>query len=104
VDAQGRSSHLHVQEFTLQRLDGTWKSPVTSAVYPVHWKISIPKLGITLEVTTRLDSQEMTGSTKLAPNYWEGAIQLSGNRNGAVLHGVGYLEMTGYDRPIALGQ
>src|ERR1017187_3347670 len=50
VDAQGRSSHLREQEFTLQRLDGSWQSPMTGAIYSIHWKISVPKLGIALEV------------------------------------------------------
>lgn len=104
VDAQGRSFHLHGQEFSLQRLDGSWRSPVTGAIYPIHWKISAPKLGIALEVTTPLKSQEVTGNMGPAPNYWEGAIQLSGTRNAASLRGVGYLEMTGYDRPIEFGK
>ena len=104
VDAQGRSVHLREQEFTLQRLDGSWQSPVTRAIYPIHLKISVPRLGIELEVTTPLNSQEVSGSSKFAPSYWEGAIQLSGTRNAASLRGVGYLEMTGYDRPIEFGQ
>ena len=103
VDAQGRSLHLHGQEFSLQRLDGSWLSPVTGAIYPIHWKISVPKLRIELEATTPLKSQELSGNTKLAPSYWEGAIQLSGTRSAVPLRGVGYLEMTGYDRPAELG-
>lgn len=102
VDAQGRTTHLRASEFVLQPLGERWRSPASSAVYPVHWKIAIPKLGMELEAKTPLESQELTGKTNLAPNYWEGAIVMSGNRNAQTIGGVGYLEMTGYDRPIQL--
>jgi len=39
--------------------------------YPIHWKVAIPKLGIELEAKTPLESQELTGKSKLAPNYWK---------------------------------
>jgi predicted secreted hydrolase len=59
-------------------------------------------LSIELEAKTPLQSQELTGKTKLAPNYWEGAIVLTGQRKTQPLTGVGYLEMTGYDRPVQI--
>ena len=102
VDGQGRTTHLHESDFVLEPLAETWKSPATGASYPVHWKIAVPKLGIELEAKTPLESQELTGKTKLAPNYWEGAIVLSGKRNAHAIGGVGYLEMTGYDRAVQL--
>jgi predicted secreted hydrolase len=102
VDAQGRTTHLHERDFVLEPLAGTWKSPATGADYPVHWKIAVPKLGIELEVKPPLESQELPGRSKLAPTYWEGAIVLSGKRNAPAINGVGYLEMTGYDRAVQL--
>jgi predicted secreted hydrolase len=102
VDAQGKTMHLRASEFSMQRAGETWTSPVTRAAYPVHWIMAIPKLGMALEAKTPLESQELTGKTKLAPNYWEGAIVLTGTRNGKPLEGVGYLEMTGYDRAAQL--
>ena len=39
----------------------------------------------------------------LTPTYWEGAVTATGMRRGARLSGVGYLEMTGYDRAVVLG-
>lgn len=103
VDARGASTHLRAGEFTLQPLNDVWTSPVTHAVYPIRWKISVPRLGIELEAQTPLPSQEMAGSTKLAPSYWEGAIMLSGRKGQSPLRGAGYLEMTGYDRPFEIG-
>jgi predicted secreted hydrolase len=104
VDAQSKSTHLRSADFSLQPLDQHWTSPVTHAVYPVAWKIIIPKLDIELEAHTPLTSQELTGNTNIAPSYWEGAITLEGRRGEVPLKGVGYLEMTGYDRAVHLGQ
>jgi predicted secreted hydrolase len=102
MDAQGKTMHLRADDFTLQPLEEKWTSPVTRATYPIHWKIAIPKLTIELEANTPLESQELTGNSRLAPKYWEGAIVLTGRRNTQPLAGVGYLEMTGYDRPVQL--
>ena len=102
VDAQGKSTHLRAGDFTLLLADARWTSPITHAIYPIEWKIAIPKLGIQLEAKTPLASQELTGKTKLAPNYWEGAIRLTGRRGSTSLGGAGYLEMTGYDKPVEI--
>ncbi|HMD39306.1 MAG TPA: lipocalin-like domain-containing protein [Candidatus Acidoferrum sp.] len=102
VDAQGKTTHLRATDFTLQPLTENWTSPETHAAYPIAWKIAIPSLEIELESHTALAAQELIGKTKLAPSYWEGAIQLAGRRGKASLNGAGYLEMTGYDRPVKL--
>ena len=104
VDAEGKTTHLRSSDFTLEPVGEKWTSPHTGAVYPIHWSIAIPKLGTALEAKTPLASQELTGKTKLAPNYWEGAIALVGTRNARPLAGLGYLEMTGYDHPVELAQ
>jgi predicted secreted hydrolase len=103
VDDRGKSMHLRASEFTMTPYGETWKSPVTLANYPIQWRLSIPKLAIELEVKAKLKSQEISGQTKIAPNYWEGAIGLNGHRGITNLEGVGYLEMTGYDQPIVMG-
>jgi predicted secreted hydrolase len=100
VDALGKSMHLRAGDFTLQPLAQTWKSPNTGAVYPVSWKITVPKLDITLEAQTKLANQELPANFSFVPAYWEGAISLEGRRSSARLTGAGYLEMTGYDRPV----
>jgi predicted secreted hydrolase len=104
IDARGKATHLRRSDFTLQPHEEKWTSPATRARYPIHWKIAVPTLGLELEVKTPLASQELTGKTKLVPNYWEGAIVLTGYGNTQRLSGVGYLEMTGYDRPIQLAR
>jgi len=104
IDAAGKTTHLRSSDFKLEPVGEKWKSPASAATYPIHWKIAIPKLGIELEATTPLASQELTGNTKLSPNYWEGAIVLTGHRNSQSLSGAGYLEMTGYDRAVNLAK
>jgi predicted secreted hydrolase len=99
VDVEGKSMHLRADEFSLRPVADIWTSPVTNAAYPIHWNVSVPRLGIELEVTTPLASQELTGNTKLTPSYWEGAITLAGRRDRSPVGGTGYLEMTGYDQP-----
>lgn len=104
VDVQGKKIHLHASDFELRPLGQTWKSLVTGAVYPIRWKIAVPRLGIEVDASTPLESQELSGKVKFAPNYWEGAMVLRGKRNGQMIGGVGYLEMTGYDRPVQFAQ
>jgi predicted secreted hydrolase len=70
----------------------------------VRWKIAVPKFGLELDLKTTLKSQELTsGRGTLTPSYWEGAVTYEGTRAGAKIAGVGYLEMTGYDRPFDMG-
>jgi predicted secreted hydrolase len=126
IDPQGRTTHLQNSDFTLQPIASgsdrtagtqtssgsaaanrtapdTWRSPVSSAVYPIHWEISVPKLDLSVEATTPLPSQELSGPTNITPTYWEGATSLTGTRNSTKITGVGYLEMTGYSaKPAAL--
>jgi predicted secreted hydrolase len=104
VDRNGQSRHLSSSEFTLQPLSQQWTSPATGASYPIRWQIGVPSLSLSLEVSTRLPQQEMTASSRQSPNYWEGASEIAGTRSGAAVKGVGYLEMTGYDRPVRFGQ
>ena len=104
VDAAGKSIHLRAGDFSLQAEGATWKSPATGAVYPIEWRVSIPKLGLSILAKTKLPQQELTGKTKFAPNYWEGAMDFSGTRGTNAIRGAGYLEMTGYDRPVEMNR
>jgi predicted secreted hydrolase len=104
VDAHGKSIHLTAADFRLAPMGETWASNVTGAKYPVAWIMEIPKLGLRLVATTRLKSQELGGGSKTAPSYWEGAIAIEGTSGSVSVRGVGYLEMTGYDRPLEMGR
>ncbi len=104
LDTQGKAHHLRAADFQLapigeSKTGDSWTSPATHATYPIRWNIRVPSLGIALEASTPLPSQELASNSKIAPNYWEGAVFLTGTRNTAPLKGSGYLEMTGYDHP-----
>jgi predicted secreted hydrolase len=103
VDGAGRSTDLRASDFSLAPRGETWTSPITSAKYPVGWRTEIPKLGLSLEISTLLKSQELSGRGRFAPSYWEGAITVAGHRAAGPIRGVGYLEMTGYDHPVEIG-
>jgi predicted secreted hydrolase len=100
VDANGAASHLLPSDFVLRPAGAVWTSPATHATYPIEWNVSVPKLNLDLHATTSLPSQEMTALSKITPNYWEGAIALTGHKGSATVHALGYLEMTGYDHSL----
>jgi predicted secreted hydrolase len=97
VDREGRARHLTQADFSLTPLD-FWRSPRTGASYPVHWRVQAPSLGLTLDAAAAYNAQELVSDDSDGPNYWEGAVTYSGSRTG-----LGYLEMTGYDKPVHLG-
>jgi predicted secreted hydrolase len=94
VDASGHARHLVSRDFTLKPLEW-WTSARTHARYPIRWTLSVPALHIELECRAKLVDQELDASH--GAKYWEGAVDYSGSARGA-----GYLEMTGYDRPVKI--
>ncbi|GAC1434578.1 MAG: lipocalin-like domain-containing protein [Terriglobales bacterium] len=94
VDAHGHTSFLSSKDFTMIPSGEIWTSPKSKGAYPVQWHVTVPSLGMLIDVTTPLLSQELTSA--IGPSYWEGAIDIIGQHNGDRLHGDGYLEMTGY--------
>lgn len=100
VDAEGRTTFLGVRDFGMQAFDEVWTSPKSGARYPVAWRVTIPSLALDLQIRTPMQSQELAGKTRLSPSYWEGAIDISGKRGSSPISGEGYLEMTGYDKPL----
>jgi predicted secreted hydrolase len=95
-DASGKITHYSQDQvsFTPQQ---RWKSPHTQAEYPVatliatgpeQWQVS------PLQQDQELDSRRSTGAV-----YWEGAVTVT---RGGKPAGRGYLELTGYVRPMKL--
>ena len=95
VDADGGA---RVVEWggVLLRPGRRWRSEATGAEYPVEWRVEIPAHDVRLDVRPRIDDQEVYTEGGLLPAYWEGAVLVSGEREGRPVAGVGYLEMTGY--------
>jgi predicted secreted hydrolase len=95
INANGSTQYLKHDDFTITST-ATWTSPHTGAVYPAGWDITVntgasEPLHITL--TPLLADQELTDGTT---DYWEGAVQISGDQTG-----YGYAELTGYVQAMA---
>ena len=100
---------------TLRRPDGTtrvflpseirftpgrvWRSPRTGTRYPVSWRLDAGDLQFA--VAPLMDDQEHDTRASTGTIYWEGAVRAF--RGGAEI-GRGYLELTGYWRPVNLSR
>jgi predicted secreted hydrolase len=105
--ANGRTQNFkNVQFNTLKN----WKSAKTGTQYPVSQSIQLD--GNTYILTPLFDDQELDARMSSGTLYWEGAVQVEmmvgefklGNKSETKPQawGKGYLEMTGYDRPMSL--
>ena len=92
IDARGQTRHLAREDYELKPLR-YWTSKKTGARYPIAFQVTVPPLGINVEITTPLPQQELTLPSF---TYWEGLIDAQGERGGKPLRGRGYLELTGY--------
>jgi predicted secreted hydrolase len=90
VAANGQSRHLDSNEVSILATS-EWQSP-EGGTYPSGWDIHAPGLGLSLTVAPVLDDQELFTTVR----YWEGAVDVTGTRNGAEVIGRGYVELTGY--------
>jgi predicted secreted hydrolase len=103
VDALGKSTFLGLRDFSMTPVGETFASPNTRAVYPIAWRVTVPTLGLDLQLKTPLPSQELTSDNSAGLSYWEGAITITGTKTSAPIGGVGYLEMTGYASRLTIG-
>ncbi|SFU61828.1 Predicted secreted hydrolase [Pseudoduganella namucuonensis] len=95
-DASGKITHYAPDQvsFTPQR---KWRSPRTNAEYPVATQLAT---GATVwHISPLQDDQELDSRRSTGAVYWEGAVTVA--RDGARA-GLGYLELTGYVRPMKL--
>lgn len=99
VGADGSPTYLTKSQIHLESSD-LWQSPVTGAHYPLKWHMEIPGVPA-LDVHPILDDQEMVTSKSSGENYYEGASEA--HDSSGKLIGRGYLEMTGYQRPLPPG-
>ena len=102
VDRAGTALHLAWTDIVMEPGE-PWVSPSTGGRYPLVWKVAVPRLKLELQCRARFAGQEVVSGRELSPTYWEGAVEFQGHIGEAQVGGVGYLEMTGYDKPIELG-
>jgi predicted secreted hydrolase len=70
-----------------------WKSPRTGTTYPVSMQVN------DLRLEPLMDDQELDSRTSTGTIYWEGAVRAFRDKT---LVGTGYLELTGYWKPMKL--
>jgi len=75
----------------------TWKSPRTGVEYPVSVSVTTNQESLVLQPL--MDDQELDARASTGTIYWEGAVTAWRDK---VPAGKGYLELTGYWRPMKL--
>jgi len=95
-DASGQARTFRPDEigFTPVR---RWRSPRTQAEYPVSLRVRAGGREFALEPA--MDDQELDARASTGTVYWEGAVRA---REGERVAGRGYLELTGYWKPLKL--
>lgn len=97
IGADGIAREIAPAAIQTQAL-GTWTSPHTGGVYPSGWIVEIASPHATLRVIPQLKDQELVTASSTGIAYWEGAVEVRGEVNERTVHGVGYVELTGYAR------
>ncbi len=79
----------------------SWQSPRTGTRYPVAQELRLTLDGkVSIWQTEPLNQdQELDARASTGNIYWEGLVRLRQNTR---VNGLGYLEMTGYDKPLKL--
>lgn len=96
IDPDGNVTALTKADWQLEVLNH-WKSPDSGAKYPSEWKLSFPKLEISLQGKPLMPNQELNLSTV----YWEGAVEFKGDRQNQPIRAQGYVELTGYKESLS---
>ena len=91
----GNRIPLQLQDFQIIPLE-SWESPKSKGIYPIRWKLNIPKKQIELMVQPVLKEQELMTPESTQVTYWEGVVSITGNWKGKSVTGKGYTELTGY--------
>jgi predicted secreted hydrolase len=105
ANASLRDAHANITQYGPEQVSFTseqyWLSPRTAVRYPVVQQVRLSNdKGSQVWRTEPLQSdQELDARPSTGIMYWEGAVNLW--QNGQI-RGLGYLEMTGYDRPVKL--
>jgi predicted secreted hydrolase len=94
-DSRGDQSTTHAIRFQPD-LNSIWTSPDSGITYPLHWSITFPEKGLTLDITPVVDNQEMPVLASGA--IWEGSCRVKADyTDGRATDGVAYMELVGYN-------
>ena len=94
-DAKGDITRFQPEDIAFTPLR-RWRSSRTGAEYPVEQQLTLklPSGQKRLHITPLFDDQELDSRAGGGPVYWEGAARVEGGR--------GYLELTGYFKPLKM--
>lgn len=92
IPVDGEPLHLSLSEVALEVGDH-WDSPAGGR-YPNGWTLTVAGQALSLQVEPVLEAQELDTNVR----YWEGAVDVRGERGGKPVRGRGYVELTGYAR------
>ena len=90
ISPHGEVTHLSSGDVEIMVLDH-WSSPQGGS-YPAQWRLRVPRLGLDVSVTPIIPDQELITTVR----YWEGAVDVAGERGSTSISGRGYVELTGY--------
>ncbi|MCH8202524.1 MAG: carotenoid 1,2-hydratase [Proteobacteria bacterium] len=90
IEPDGETTTIGAGDLAIETLD-YWDSPLGGR-YPSGWRLTWPARDLELTIQPVVKDQELN----TRPRYWEGAVDVAGQRRGVPLHGRGYVELTGY--------
>ncbi len=90
VDADGHNQSLEPEDVVIEVID-YWQSPLGGR-YPSGWQLSFPDKNMSITIKPIMKKQELV----TFPRYWEGAVDVTGTKDGKPIFGRGYVELTGY--------
>jgi predicted secreted hydrolase len=99
INASGAVTYLPLSAFTAVAT-GSWTSPHTRGVYPMGWRVRVPRARVDLTLVPMLLDQELA-NTVGGVSYWEGSVDVSDTASGKMV-GLGYVELTGYAGAVSL--
>ncbi len=99
VTADGRPHYLAAADLSLAGSD-PWTSPTSGGRYPQTWAVTVN--GRPLTVRSALPGQELVTNGSTRVTYFEGAADVVDAAGRPA--GEGYLEMTGYAKPVGDGR
>jgi predicted secreted hydrolase len=95
ITPDGKPHYLSAADLSLTGSD-IWKSPSSGGAYPQTWRLTVARVG-TFTIKSRMPGQELI-TKRSNITYFEGsAVVRDDNGHPA---GEGYLEMTGYAKPV----
>jgi predicted secreted hydrolase len=97
VDPAGSAHAIPGETVVVRPLD-VWRSPSSNTAYPSGWELWFGELKLFLRLSPLIESSEVPSPGPGVPAYWEGEVEVDGQREGATIGGRGFVELVGYDR------